>query len=166
MQWAIVRNYAEIRLYSRQKSSNHVHRVFLTELDETRTSSPSSTRSSTPTACWERAVSPRNTGWLLRETGERQEKVSVELYRGYADRRVELDPGASGQGRDRPGPGDPGRPCQRLLDRVPFHRLRRGSGLASRPKPAQSHGLRAGCRPHGVAGLSAPLPLDRQGRPA
>jgi hypothetical protein len=33
-QWAIVCNYAEIRLYSRQKSSNHVHRVFLTELDD------------------------------------------------------------------------------------------------------------------------------------
>ena len=32
----------------------------------------------------------QNTGWLLRETGERQEKVSVELYREYADRRVEL----------------------------------------------------------------------------
>ena len=27
----------------------------------------------------------QNTGWLLRETGERQEKVSVELYREYAD---------------------------------------------------------------------------------
>ena len=33
-QWAIVCNYAEIRLYSRQKSSNHLHRVFLTELDD------------------------------------------------------------------------------------------------------------------------------------
>jgi len=33
-QWAIVCNYAEIRLYSRQKSSNHVHRVLLTELDD------------------------------------------------------------------------------------------------------------------------------------
>ncbi len=30
----IVCNYAEIRLYSRQKSSNHVHRVLLTELDD------------------------------------------------------------------------------------------------------------------------------------
>src|SRR5271157_3967836 len=33
-QWAIVCNYAEIRLYSRQKSSNHVHRIFLTKLDD------------------------------------------------------------------------------------------------------------------------------------
>jgi len=33
-QWAIVCNCAEIRLYSRQKSSNHVHRVLLTELDD------------------------------------------------------------------------------------------------------------------------------------
>ena len=33
-QWAIVCNYAEIRLYSRQKSSNHLHRVLLTELDD------------------------------------------------------------------------------------------------------------------------------------
>ena len=32
----------------------------------------------------------QNTGWLLREMGERQEKVSVELYREYAERRVEL----------------------------------------------------------------------------
>jgi hypothetical protein len=30
----IVCNYAEIRLYSRQRSSNHVHRVLLTELDD------------------------------------------------------------------------------------------------------------------------------------
>ena len=33
-QWAIVCNYAEIRLHSRQKSSNHVQRVLLTELDD------------------------------------------------------------------------------------------------------------------------------------
>ena len=29
-QWAIVCDYAEIRLYCHQKSSNHVHRVFPT----------------------------------------------------------------------------------------------------------------------------------------
>ena len=28
----------------------------------------------------------QNTGWLLRETGERQEKVSVELYRSLGVR--------------------------------------------------------------------------------
>ncbi len=32
----IVWNYAEIRLHSRQKSSNHVHRVILTELEDPR----------------------------------------------------------------------------------------------------------------------------------
>ena len=54
----IVCNYAEIRLYSRQKSSNHVHRVLLTELGDADKFAEFS-RSSIPKACWGPACSPR-----------------------------------------------------------------------------------------------------------
>ena len=156
-QWAIVCNYAEIRLYSRQKSSNHLHRVFLTELDDPDKFAEFYAIFHADSLLGT-GMFAQNTGWLLRETGERQEKVSVELYREYAE-PGRADPGASGQGCDRAGPGDRGGPAPAGPD--PLHRLRRGSGLTSRPKPAQPHGLRQGCRPHRVAGLSAPLPVDR-----
>jgi hypothetical protein len=85
----IVCDYAEIRRYSRQKSSNHVHRVLLTELDgpdrlaEFYAIFHADSLLGTCTFA-------QNTGWLLRETDKRQEKVSVELYREYAECRVEL----------------------------------------------------------------------------
>ncbi len=76
-QWAIVCNYAEIRLYSRQKSSNHVHRVLLTELDDP-------DRFAEFYAIFHAdsllgtGMFAQNTGWLLRETGERQEKARTK----------------------------------------------------------------------------------------
>src|SRR5271166_3135414 len=88
-QWAIVCNYAEIRLYSRQKSSNHLHRVFLTELDDPDKFAEFYAIFHADSLLGT-GMFAQNTGWLLREMGERQEKVSVELYREYADRRVEL----------------------------------------------------------------------------
>ena len=88
-QWAIVCNYAEIRLYSRQKSSNHLHRVFLTELDDPDKFAEFYAIFHADSLLGT-GMFAQNTGWLLRETGERQEKVSVELYREYAERRVEL----------------------------------------------------------------------------
>ena len=65
-QWAIVCNYAEIRLYNRQKSSNHLHRVFLSELDDP-------DRFAEFYAIFHAAsllgtgMFAQNTGWLLRE---------------------------------------------------------------------------------------------------
>jgi hypothetical protein len=46
-QWAIVCNYAEIRLYSRQKSSNHLHRMHFRSY-KTQASSPNGTATCTP----------------------------------------------------------------------------------------------------------------------
>ncbi len=88
-QWAIVCTYAEIRLYSRQKSSNHVHRVFLTELDDPDKFAEFYAIFHADSLLGTDMFA-QNTGWLLRETGERKEKVSVELYCEYAERRVEL----------------------------------------------------------------------------
>ena len=151
-QWAIVCNYAEIRLCSRQKSSNHLHRVFLTELDDPDKFAEFYAIFHADSLLGT-GMFAQTTGWLLRETGERQEKVSVELYREYAERRVELIQKLRAKGvteLDRAIEA-----AQAPAGPDPFHRLRRGSGFASRPKPAQAHVLRAGCRPDRVAGLSA-----------
>ena len=69
----------------------------------------------------------QNTGWLLRETGERQEKVSLELYRQYAERRVELIQELQAKGvteLDRAIEA-----VQRLLDRIPFIAFAKDRGL-------------------------------------
>jgi hypothetical protein len=69
----------------------------------------------------------QNTGWLLRETGERQEKVSVELYREYAERRVELIQELRAKGvteLDRAIEA-----AQRLLDRILFIAFAEDRGL-------------------------------------
>ncbi len=125
-QWAVVCNYAEIRLYSRQKSSNHVHRVFLTELDDP-------DKFAEFYAIFHAAsllgtgLFAQNTGWLLRETGERQEKVSVDLYREYAERRVELIQELQSKGvteLDRAIEA-----AQRLLDRILFIAFAEDRGL-------------------------------------
>ena len=159
-QWAIVCNYAEIRLYSRQKSSNHLHRVFLTELDDPDKFAEFYAIFHADSLLGT-GMFAQKTGWLLRETGERQEKVSVELYREYAERRVELIQELRAKGVTELGPGDRGGPAP--AGPHPVHRLRRGSGLASRPKPAQSHGLRAGRRPDGVTGaMPKPGQVRRQ----
>ena len=161
-QWAIVCNYAEIRLYSRQKSSNHLHRVFLTELDD-----PAKFAEFYAIFHADSLLATglaQNTGWLLKETGERQEKVSDELYREYAERRIELIRELQAKGvtdLDRAI-----ETAQRLLDRILFIAFAEDRGLLpdrnllKRTAFVQIPGLTA------LAGLSAPLPLDRPGRPA
>ncbi|MGC8642388.1 MAG: hypothetical protein ACP5XB_21205, partial [Isosphaeraceae bacterium] len=125
-QWAIVCNYVEIRLYSRQKSSNHLHRVFLTELDD-----PNRFAEFYAIFHAESLLGTgtfvQNTGWLLKETGERQEKVSEELYREYAERRVELIQELRAR-----GVGDLDQAiatAQRLLDRILFIAFAEDRGL-------------------------------------
>src|SRR5271157_1935148 len=125
-QWAIVCNYAEIRLYSRQKSSNHVHRVFLTELDDPDKFAEFYAIFHADSLLGT-GMFAQNTGWLLRETGERQEKVSVELYREYAERRVELIQELRAKGvteLDRAI-----EVAQRLLDRILFIAFAEDRGL-------------------------------------
>ena len=125
-QWAIVCNYAEIRLYSRQKSSNHLHRVFLTELDDPDKFAEFYAIFHADSLLGT-GMFAQNTGWLLRETGERQEKVSVELYREYAERRVELIQELRAKGvteLDRAIEA-----AQRLLDRILFIAFAEDRGL-------------------------------------
>ena len=125
-QWAIVCNYAEIRLYSRQKSSNHLHRVFLTELDDPDKFAEFYAIFHADSLLGT-GMFAQNTGWLLRETGERQEKVSVELYREYAERRVELIQELRAKGvteLDRAI-----EVAQRLLDRILFIAFAEDRGL-------------------------------------
>ena len=117
-QWAIVCNYAEIRLYSlvRQKSSNHVHRVFLTELDDPDKFAEFYAIFHADSLLGT-GMFAQNTGWLLRETGERQEKVSVELAprRGC---RVELIQELQAKGVTEVDRAI--EVAQRLLDRILF----------------------------------------------
>jgi len=71
-QCAIVCNYAEIRLYSRQKSSNHVHLVLLTELDD-----PDKFAEFYAIFHADSLLATgrfaQNTGWLLREGADKRD---------------------------------------------------------------------------------------------
>jgi hypothetical protein len=121
----VVCNYAEIRLYSRQKSSNHMHRVFLTELDDPARFAEFYAIFHADSLLATGLV--QNTGWLLKETGERQEKVSDELYREYAERRIELIRELQAKGvtdLDRAI-----ETAQRLLDRILFIAFAEDRGL-------------------------------------
>ena len=73
--WAIVCNYAEIRLYSRQKSSNHLHRVFLTELDDPDKFAEFYTIFHADSLLGS-GMFAQNTGWLLREGANKGDVVN------------------------------------------------------------------------------------------
>ncbi|HEX8203300.1 MAG TPA: Eco57I restriction-modification methylase domain-containing protein, partial [Isosphaeraceae bacterium] len=116
-QWAIVSNFVEVRLYSRSRSKNHVHRVLLEGLDDPdafaafyavfHADGLLGTGALTFTAAR-----------LLEETGARQEAVGEELYRFYAENRAAL----IRELQDR-GVADLDRAiqaAQRLLDRILF----------------------------------------------
>jgi hypothetical protein len=125
-QWAIVCNYVEIRLYSRQKSSNHLHRAFLTELDDPEKFAEFYVIFHADSLLGT-GMFAQNTGWLLKETGERQERVSEDLYREYAERRVELIQELRAKGVD---PLDRAiEVAQRLLDRILFIAFAEDRGL-------------------------------------
>jgi hypothetical protein len=124
-QWAIVSNYAEIRLYSRQKSSNHLHRILLTELDDADTFAEFYAVFHAESLLGTGMVA-HNTGWLLSETGQRQEKVSDDLYREYAERRVELIQELRLRGVELDRAIEV---AQRLLDRILFIAFAEDRGL-------------------------------------
>ena len=71
------------RLYSRQKSSNHLHRVFLTELDDPE-SSPSSYAIFHADSLLGTGMFAQNTGWLLRDgrAAREGERGAVPRIRG------------------------------------------------------------------------------------
>jgi hypothetical protein len=106
----------------------------------------------------------QNTGWLLRETGERQEKVSVELYREYAERRVELIQELQAKGvteLDRAIEA-----AQRLLDRILFIAFAEGRGLLpDRNLLNRTAFVRVACLT-GWQAFQLLFPVDRQGLPA
>jgi hypothetical protein len=103
-----------------------VHRVLLTELDDPDRFAELYAISHADSLLGT-SLFAQNTGWLLRETGERQEKVSVELYREYAERRVELIQALQTKGvteLDRAIEA-----AQRLLDRILFIAFAEDRGL-------------------------------------
>ena len=65
--------------------------------------------------------------FLLRETGERQEKVSVDLYREYAERRLELIQELQGKGVTELDSAIEA--AQRLLDQILFIAFAEDRGL-------------------------------------
>ncbi len=116
--WALVSNYAEFRLYHRDKGRNHVFRVALESLADPATFDRFFAVLHADSLLSDARLS-LNAAELLKRTSERQEKVGRSLYASYNDNRFRLI-----QVLER-HPGVPDRDtaiakAQKLLDRVLF----------------------------------------------
>ena len=185
-QWAMVCNYAEIRLYSRQKSSNPMHRVFLTELDDPVKFAEFYAIFHADSLLATGLV--QNTGWLLKgkritNHASRPDGDPLTVGMHPAGRRV---PGAASR-RVRKGPdsvltasvtgsswsvGDKGwiPPNGSKDDLVAASMARRirsgvpstGGGISQRTRPFVSPIIRT-LRPSGLKDISLPKGLDQAG---
>jgi hypothetical protein len=124
--WGIVSNYTEIRLYSREKTSKHVHRVMLTSLDDRQAFAEFWAVFSRVGLLGSGEVEPL-AARLLRETSEEQEEVSDKLYAEYAERRVDLIRELRGKGVDDLDAAIAA--AQKLLDRILFIAFAEDRGL-------------------------------------
>jgi hypothetical protein len=87
--WAIVSNYAEIRLYHRDKGRNHVHRVALEDLTD-----PGAFARFFAVFHADSLLSDArltlHAAELLRQTAEKQQSVGNDLYQLYDEQRYRL----------------------------------------------------------------------------
>ncbi len=124
--WAIVSNYVEVRLYSKARTSRHLHRIALADLADPDTFAEFYAVFHAGSLLGTGTLS-LNVDKLLEETGERQEKVSEELYKHYSTCRAALI-----QEFQAKGVADLDtaiRAAQRLLDRILFIAFAEDRGL-------------------------------------
>ncbi len=123
--WGLVSNYEEVRLYSRSRGSNYVHRAFLEDL-----------RDPDAFADFYAVFHPHsllgtgnfvpNAAWILQETIDKQETVGARLYDEYRTRRHGLVRLLQARGHDR----EPAiAAAQKLLDRILFLAFAEDRGL-------------------------------------
>jgi type I restriction-modification system DNA methylase subunit len=116
--WAIVSNYREFRLYSRDKGTNHVHRVLLDDLDNADAFARFFAVFHADSLLTEKSLI-LNAAELLRRTKDKQDKVGKTLYETYDTKRLDLI--RILQGKKRVADLDTAiRTAQKLLDRILF----------------------------------------------
>ncbi len=123
-EWAIVSNFAEIRLYHR-KGSNYVHRVRMVDLDD-RDRFAEFYAVFHADALLGTGTFLHKTSWLLQQTEQKQESVGEKLYDEYRLRRHELirELTAKGHSFIKSVPA-----AQKLLDRILFVAFAEDRGL-------------------------------------
>jgi Eco57I restriction-modification methylase/TaqI-like C-terminal specificity domain len=87
--WALVSNFVEFRLYSKEKGRNHVHRVLLDDLDDDAKFSEFFAVFHADSLLSDRRLA-YHAAELLKMTEEKQQKVGDELYTLYDENRWEL----------------------------------------------------------------------------
>lgn len=122
--WAIVSNFAEIRLYHR-KGSNYVHRVRMIDLADSNAFADFYAVFHADALLGTGNFLPR-TAWLLDQTEQKQENVGEELYEEYRVRRVELIRELTAKGYDFARSVTA---AQKLLDRILFVAFAEDRGL-------------------------------------
>jgi hypothetical protein len=125
--WGIVTNFAEVRLYARSKSSKHLHRVLLADLDHPDAFADFYAVFSRAGLLGAFGEPEPPAARLLAETELKQDAVSDTLYKAYASRRVDLIRALQARGvadLDRAIAA-----AQKLLDRVLFVAFAEKRGL-------------------------------------
>jgi hypothetical protein len=87
--WALVTNFVEFRLYSREKTRNHVHRVLLDDLDDPEAFARFFAVFHADSLLGEGRLT-LNAQELLKRTDEKQKSVGDDLYRLYDESRFRL----------------------------------------------------------------------------
>ncbi len=123
-EWAIVSNFAEIRLYHR-KGSNYVHRVRMIDLADPDRFNDFYAVFHAAALLGTGLFQPK-TAWLLEQTEHKQETVGEELYKEYQVRRKELIRELTAKGYDFASSINA---AQKLLDRVLFVAFAEDRGL-------------------------------------
>ena len=129
--WAIVSNFREFRLYSRNRSNRHVYRVALLDLAD-----PKRFARFYAVFQAEALLGSESEPWsaanLLRETFDRREAVGEELYRTYSENRAALI--REIQAKRSVDLDTAIQTAQRLLDRILFIAFAQARGLLSDPR--------------------------------
>ena len=124
--WGVVSNYAEIRLYCRAKTSNHLHRVEIRDLGDPVAFAEFFAIFQANSLLREGGTADR----LLEVTGVKQAKVGEELYQLYAEKRLDLIRQIQARGVDDLDRAI--RAAQKLLDRILFIAFAQGAACCPR----------------------------------
>ena len=158
--WAIVSNFEEVRLYSRSRGSNYVHRAFLEDL-----------RDADAFADFYAVFHHHgllgtgnfveNAAWIMKETIDKQETVGARLYDEYRTRRQHLVRLLQARGHDR----EPAiAAAQKLLDRILFLAFAEDRGLLRSGRTLDETAALDIPTLSNVERLSVPLPRHGSGR--
>ena len=129
-EWAIVSNFEEIRLYSRRKGSNALHRVFLADLARDADAFDDFFAVFHAESLLGTGTFQPKAAHILEETEQKQEEVGYRLYAEYDERRKELVAEFQSLGHDRLASISA---AQTLLDRVLFIAFAEDRGLLHSP---------------------------------